>query len=86
MWDGLRINGEKYSRLYTTKPELNSGGVAFYDGAKESESDMEARLWIESILNNTEPVVKPEEALVVSEILEAIYESSETGKPVYFNK
>lgn len=86
MQDGLRINGEKFSRMYTTKPTLSSGGVAFYDGKQESDSDLEARLWIESILNDTEPVVKPEEALVVSEILEAIYESSKTGKPVYFNK
>ena len=30
------------------------------------------------------PVVLPKQALVVSEILEAIYESSKTGKPVYF--
>ncbi|HHW48295.1 MAG TPA: Gfo/Idh/MocA family oxidoreductase [Clostridiaceae bacterium] len=86
MWDGLRINGEKYSRLYVTKPELNSGGVDFYEGAQENPSDMEARLWIECILNDMEPLVKPEEALVVSEILEAIYESSKTGKPVYFSK
>ena len=86
MWDGLRINGEKYSRLYVTTPDLDSGGVDFYEGVQESPSDMEARLWIESILNETEPVVKAEEALVVSEILEAIYESSKTGKPVYFSK
>jgi len=47
---------------------------------------VEARLWIDCILNDTEPVVKPEQALVVTEILEAIYESSKIGKPVYFNK
>lgn len=84
MRDGLRINGENLSRLYETKIELNSGGVAFYDGNEESASDLEARLWIESILNDTEPVVKPEQALVVTQILEAIYESSKTGKAVYF--
>ncbi|MBR2567988.1 MAG: Gfo/Idh/MocA family oxidoreductase, partial [Paenibacillus sp.] len=32
MWDGLNINGEKHSRLYEQKIELNAGGVAFYDG------------------------------------------------------
>lgn len=84
MQDGLRINGENLSRLYETKVELNSGGVAFYDGNVENDSDLEARLWIESILNDTEPVVKPEQALVVTQILEAIYESSKTGKAVYF--
>lgn len=47
---------------------------------------MEARLWIEAVVNDTEPVVKPEEALVVTEILEAIYTSAKTGEPVYLSK
>lgn len=85
MKDGLRINGENFSKLYTTNVELGAGGVAFYDGKAESDSDLEARLWVESIVNNTEPIVKPEEALVVTQILEAIYESAKTGKAVYFD-
>lgn len=84
MSDGLSLNGENLSRLYETKIETKAGGVAFYDGNEESASDMEARLWIASIINDTEPVVKPEEALVVTEILEAIYKSSKTGEAVYF--
>jgi len=85
MKEGLRINGENFGKLYTTNVELTSGGVAFYDGKAENDSYMEARLWIQSILNDTEPVVKPREALVVTQILEAIYESAKTGKAVYFN-
>jgi len=84
MEDGLRINGEKNSRMFVNKVDLDSGGVAFYSGQQESESDLEARLWIEAVQNDTEPVVKPEQALVVTEILEAIYESARTGKAVYF--
>jgi predicted dehydrogenase len=83
MKDGLRINGEKYSKLYTTKPELNSDGVAFFGGKAESDADKEARLWIDCIINDTEPVVKPEQAIIVTQILEAIYESAKSGKPVY---
>lgn len=86
MQEGLRINGEKYGKFFTAAPALDAKGVDFYDGKKESAADIEARLWIENVLNDTEPVVKPEEALVVTEILEAIYESSRTGEPVYFNK
>ena len=86
MKDGLRINGENLSRLYETKVDLSSGGVAFNEGISEDSADVEARSWIDCILNDTEPVVKPEQALVVTEILEAIYESAKTGKPVYFNK
>ncbi|NMA61943.1 MAG: Gfo/Idh/MocA family oxidoreductase [Firmicutes bacterium] len=84
MEDGLRINGEEFGRLYTKKPSLDVGGVAFYAGKKESPGDLEMRLWIESILNDTEPLVLPEQALVVTEILEAIYDSARSGRPVYF--
>ncbi len=86
MKEGLRINGEKHSRLFTNQIELKSGGVAFYDGKQESAPDVEMRMWIDAVIHDTEPVVKPEEALVVSEILEAIYESARTGQAVYLNK
>ncbi|MNI89789.1 hypothetical protein D3C73_1472380 [compost metagenome] len=85
MRDGLRINGETRGRMYTTSVDLSAGGVAFFEGNEESSSDLEARLWLECILNDTEPLVKPEQALVVTQILEAIYESSKTGKAIYFD-
>jgi len=85
MKGGLRINGEKFSRLYTNEIELGSGGVAFYDGKAENSSDVEMRMWLEAIDQDLEPVVTPEQACVVSEILEAIYESARTGKAVYMN-
>lgn len=84
MKDGLRINGVKYNKQYIEKPALGAGGVDFYDGNGESQQELEARLWIEAVVNDTEVVVKPEEALVVTQILEAIYESGRTGKPVFF--
>ena len=86
MWDGLRLNGEKYGKLFITKPGLDAGGVDFYDGSAANPSDLEAKMWIDCIINDTEPLVKPEEALVVTEILEAIYESGRTGKAVNFKK
>ena len=84
MLGGLRFNGENYGRLYETKVDLGAGGAAFYEGKAETDTDREARLWIECILNDTAPVVLPEQACVVSELLEAIYTSAATGKPVYF--
>lgn len=84
MNDGLTINGESHGLLYEKKIELETGGVAFYDGAGTDPATLEARSWIDAILNDTEPVVKPEQALVVTEILEAIYESSKTNAPVFF--
>ena len=40
--------------------------------------------WINAIINDTDPCVLPEQALCVTKILEAIYESAKTGKAVYF--
>jgi predicted dehydrogenase len=85
MLDGLRINGERYGQLYVTVPSLKGAGVAFNEPTPLAQpGDIEAEQWINSIINDTEPLVKPEETLVVTEILEAIYVSAETGQPVYF--
>ncbi|MBM7579639.1 Gfo/Idh/MocA family protein [Jeotgalibacillus terrae] len=84
MKDGLRLNGEKYGKLHTTEISLDAGGVDFFDGHQETDSELEIRTWIDSVIHNTEPVVKPQEALVVTKILEALYESARTGKAVEF--
>ncbi len=80
MRGGLNINGEKNSRLYDLKVDLSGSGVAFYEGASSVPEHIEAQKWIDAIRNDTTPVVTPEQACVVSEILEAIYESSKTGE------
>ncbi|MBE1441546.1 Gfo/Idh/MocA family protein [Paenibacillus sp. OAS669] len=85
MEDGLRINGEKHSRLFKNQIQLDTGGVDFYDGKKENMQDTEIRLWIDAVLNDKQPIVTPRQACVVSEILEAIYKSAETGEAVYFD-
>ena len=81
----LKINKVELDRPINTTVNTGAGGVAFYSGTKASPADVEAKKWIDSIVNDTEPPVKPEQALVVSQILEAIYESSKTGKAVYFD-
>lgn len=85
MKDGLRINGEKYGKTYVSKPDLSGGGVAFYEGDSQKPQDLEAYLFYKAIEEDTDPVVLPEQAYTVTRILEAIYESSKTGKPVYFD-
>ncbi len=84
--NGVTINKGEFNRLIEIKPDLSSGGVAFYEGISNDPAQVEARRWIDCIKNDTEPVVKPEQACVVSEILEAIYKSAATGQPVYFDK
>ncbi|MDF2722270.1 MAG: oxidoreductase domain protein [Paenibacillus sp.] len=78
MEDGLRINGERAGRLFEQKIDLKTGSAA------GNPAEQEARQWIDCILNGTDPLVTAEQALVVTEILEAIYASSATGKTVYW--
>ena len=60
--------------------------VDFFEGGAAAEAVREQDQWLDAILNNKEPLVKPEQALMVTKILEAIYISAETGKEVFFNK
>lgn len=85
MKDGLRINGELHSRTYVMKPDLDAGGVAFFDGEAQKPQDLEAYRFYKAIEDDTDPVVLPEQAYVVTQLLEAIYESAKTGQPVFFD-
>lgn len=86
MFDGLNINFIKNGRQCILKPDLTAGGAAFYDGdGDEDPSVLEARAWVDAVVNDHEPRTKASQALVVTQILEAIYESAKTGKPVYFD-
>ena len=86
MLDGLRINGVKNGRQYIMKPNFSTGGVAFFDGAGGKEpADYEAANFSAAILDGQELNVKPEQAAVVTRILEGIYKSQQTGKPYYFD-
>ena len=86
MQEGLRINGVKHNKQYVTKPDLEVGAVAFFEGDNAKPEVKEQIVFANAILGKGELTVLPEEAVVVTRILEAIYESAKTGKPVYFNQ
>ncbi len=83
--DELRINYVKNGRQVIETPSFDAGGVAFYDGASDKPEELECRAFYDAVLNGAELRTKPEQAMVVTQILEAIYESAQTGKPVYIN-
>lgn len=85
MVDGLRINRVSYGRQCIEIPDLKAGGVAFFDGISETPPDVEQQIFYNAVVNQENVIVEPRQALVVTQILEAIYESSKTGKPVYFD-
>lgn len=75
------FNKADHNQLEQTEPS-DAGGIFGFEGATLEQRDAEAIQWVDAILNDTEPLVKPEQALVVTQILEAIYKSAETGKVV----
>ena len=85
LYDGARINGVKYGKQYVEKPNLEAGGADFYVGSSNDPCYNDMAQWINAIDTDTDPCVLPEQAYVVTQILEAIYKSAETGEPVYFN-
>ena len=84
--DGVKINFVRNQRQIIETPNLDAGGVAFFDGdSNGSPSEIEAQKWINYVRTGTPTDVQPRQALCVTRILEAIYESAKTGKPVYFD-
>lgn len=84
MLDGLRINTDTDGYLSTSYP-LESKDYEFKSKDPLTPGDREMASWINALKTNTDPVVKPQQTLVVTQIIEALYESASTGKPVYFN-
>lgn len=81
----LVLNGIRNGRPYTMTPSLQSGGVAFFDGEAEKESDREARNFRDAVKGKGKLYVLPEQALVVTKILEGIYQSAASRQPYYFD-
>ena len=61
--------------------EKISGGTgpAYFGGVAQKPADVEARGWLETLTNGAEPLVLPRQALVTTQILEAVYQSALQG-------
>ena len=86
MRGGLRINGVENGRQYVLQPSFSAGGAAFFEGAGNAKPEVfEAIQFYNAIRTGTKPCVLPEQAYVVSAILDGIYKSANSGQPYYFN-
>ena len=66
-----------------TEENLTSGGnVAYFTGGSKGPGYLEAKQWLEAIIEDKEPLVKPEEAFVVTKILDAVYKSASENKEI----
>lgn len=89
------VGGENNEKLYLNKVMGNkqvkidvntaAGGVDLFPGKKVQPYDVECKVWLDAIEGKGELVVKPEQAFVVTKILDAVYESAQSGKQVVFD-
>ena len=82
--DELIYNTVEHNQLME-KTISPAGVVDFFEGGAAAEAVREQEQWLNAIINDTDPLVKPEHAFVVTQILEGIYKSAETGKEVFFD-
>ena len=80
----LVVNGTYHGEL-VDQQIASTGSIAFFSGESNEPKDIECKQWLDAIFNDTDPCVLPEQAFVVTQILEAIYESAATGAEVKLN-
>ncbi|HRE25677.1 MAG TPA: Gfo/Idh/MocA family oxidoreductase, partial [Anaerolineales bacterium] len=79
----VRVNGENAGKLFIQNYAMG----AEFIGSGEKKEDfaggkLEMTTWLNAIRNDTDVVVKPEQAYTVTRVLEAIYQSAASGKLV----
>jgi len=79
--DGVRFNHVQAGKAVVSH---NPDFVMDFRAMTVNANPNEVRCWLNALQGKAELYVKPEQALVVTQILDAIYESSRTGKTVYF--
>ena len=72
----VRINQYVDGKLQITSKEIDE---------PVNMNDYDINHWIEAIKYDGEPAVLPEQAAVVTRVLEAVYESARTGKTIFFD-
>ena len=75
-------NRGKYGRL--TEEVLTPGEPHDFFGTRYDAPYLEAKEWLTAILEDRDPLVRPEQSLVVTQVLDAIYESAAKNETVWF--
>lgn len=78
------IYNRAHNGMLTEEQNSQGGAIAFFEGGNAKPEVLEAKQWLEAIANDKEPLVKPEQAFIVTKILDSIYTAASTGKEVIF--
>lgn len=78
----LVINGTT-GGILTEEHISDLGAIAFFEGRGGGTPEIkECKQWLEAILQDKEPLVKPEQAFVVTQVLDTIYKSAAQGHEI----
>lgn len=77
------VFNETTGGVLTEEHISDTGAIAFFEGNSGGSPEVkECKQWLEAILLEKEPLVKPEQAFVVTQILDTIYKSAAAGKEI----
>ena len=84
--DIIEVKRGNSTLKYAGTPSFDAGTTTLFESTQqENTAEREERLWIEAVREGKEPLTKPEEAFVITKILEGIYTSAKTGTIYHFN-
>lgn len=77
------VFNETVGGVLTESHISDAGAIAFFEGnSGDSPEVRECKQWLEAILEDKVPLVRPEQAFVVTQILDTIYQSAREGKEI----
>lgn len=81
------VFNETTGGILTEEHISDTGAIAFFEGNGGGSPEVkECKQWLEAILEDKEPLVKPEQAFVVTQILDTIYRSAREGREIRLNQ
>jgi predicted dehydrogenase len=80
------VFNETTGGILTEEHISDTGAIAFFEGNGGGSPEVkECRQWLEAILEDKEPLVKPQQAFVVTQILDNIYKSAKEGEEIHLD-
>ena len=81
----VRLNKVEFGKQCVEELSVSGKGVPFYDPSNQpSDAVIECSQWLDAIIEDKQPVVLPEQAIVVTKILDAIYKSAKENTAIFF--
>lgn len=79
--DELIVN-RGHNGMLTEEHLTQNGAIAYFEGGAGEPGTIEARQWLNAIINDSDPLVLPEQAFTVTRILEALYQSASEDREI----